>query len=164
MAARAQVIAYQDKLSRTKDSHKSIDLDNIDPGVRLHDINAIHPLTGKPIPVYIASYVLADYGPGAVMGVPFNDERDCSFALENNLPLIQVLSEDDSTLVNSTDKFNGMGPEEAATAIVAHLEETGLATWQTQYRLRDWLVSRQRYWGCPIPVLFCEQCGQVGES
>ena len=79
------------KKASQKKSHTSLDLDDIDPGVRLHGIEALHPITGEKLPVYVASYVVGEYGPGAVMGVPFYDERDCQFALDNCLPLIQVL-------------------------------------------------------------------------
>ena len=120
------------------------DLDNIDPGVKLYGVEVLHPVTGKRLPVYVASYVIGDYGPGALMGVPLHDERDCAFALENGLPLIQVLSDDekDCRLVNSTECFNGLQVDEGARAIVAKLDELGYGSWHTEYRLRDWLVSR----------------------
>ena len=133
----------------------------------------IHPFTGAKLPVYVASYVLADYGPGALMGVPMHDERDCAFALENNLTLIQVIdgeedeAEKGGTLVNSGEDFDGMSTVEGAKAIVKRLEEMGQGAWATEYRLRDWLVSRQRYWGCPIPVVFCnceKNLGALGET
>ena len=86
MAARNQVHTYKEKIRKKNDL--TIDLDNMEPGVRLHGIDAVHPLTGKRLPVYVASYVLADYGLGSIMGVPLHDERDCAFALANGLPLI----------------------------------------------------------------------------
>ena len=134
-----------------------VDLENMDPGVRLHGIWAKHPLTGKQVPVYVASYVLADYGNGIVMGVPFHDERDQAFALENDLDMICVVDEESQTMVNSTEDLNGVTVEKAAQKVVELLGENGKFT--TEYRLRDWLVSRQRYWGCPIPIVNCEKCG-----
>ena len=140
-----------------------VDLDDMEPGVKLYGVEVLHPLTGQKLPVYVASYVLADYGPGALMGVPLHDERDCAFALANCLPLIEVISEEDK-LVNSSDEFNGLDAKEAATAIMAKFKGLGSGEWKTEYRLRDWLVSRQRYWGCPIPVRFCENCGPIRET
>ena len=170
MAARSQLQAYRAKIEKTGIAmKKEIDLDNMEPGVRLHGVEVEHPLTGQKLPVFVAPYVVADYGPGALMGVPLHDERDCAFALANNLPLIQVLSDQqadevsEETLVNSTAEFNGMKASEAAQAITEKLSEQGLGGVKTEYRLRDWLVSRQRYWGCPIPILFCESCGPVSE-
>ena len=93
----------------------------IDPGLKLNNTFAVHPLTGEKLPVYIAPYVLSEYGSGALMGVPMHDERDCAFALENCLPLIQVISDDEKHLVNSSDKFNGMSLAEGAKAIVSEL-------------------------------------------
>ena len=87
---------------------KEINLDDMEPGVKLSNTHAVHPLTGEKLPVYLASYVLSDYGEGALMGVPLHDERDCAFALANNLPMVQVISDDEKHLVNSTDDFNGL--------------------------------------------------------
>ena len=125
MAARNQFQQYKEKMDLVKT--KEINLDEMEPGVKLYGVEAIHPLTGKKLPVYVASYVLADYGPGALMGVPLHDERDCAFALANCLPLIQVLSEDEVNpcLVNSTAEFNGLGFEEGAKAIVDKLSSIG---------------------------------------
>lgn len=135
---------------------------------------AKHPLTGEEIPIWVANYVLMDYGTGAVMGVPAHDERDFAFARKYHLPIRQVIRPregeeageqnaayvDDGLLINS-DSFDGMTNREAIRAIAAQLEsqEKGGAT--VSYRLRDWLFSRQRYWGCPIPILYCDDCGVV---
>ena len=120
-----------------------------------------HPLTGAAVPVFEADYVLADYATGAVMGVPAHDERDRVFAQENGLPIVSVLSEDGSTLVNSGD-FTGMDAERGTLAIEEALVLSGNGTRHTSYRLRDWLISRQRPWGAPIPIIHCSaSCGAV---
>ena len=115
----------------------------------------------------MADYVLATYGTGAVMAVPAHDERDHAFAEKFNLPIEKVIDggseelfTDDGTLVNSGE-FNGLSSAEAREAIVAKLEKMNLGTKKVNYRLRDWLVSRQRYWGAPIPIVHCEKCGTV---
>ena len=119
----------------------------------------INPLTGKKMPIWIANYVLADYGTGAVMGVPAHDDRDNDFAKKFELEIIPVIDEDDK-MINSGE-FDGMNKDDAFNAIVEKLEEMGRGKKTTNYRLRDWLISRQRYWGCPIPVVYCEDCGIV---
>ena len=138
-----------------------------------------HPVTGKELPVWVANYVLMSYGSGAVMAVPSHDERDFEFANKFQLPIIQVIdakgAEDadfDATqwqewygskegkLVNSGE-FDGLDFQAAFDALLAKLEPQGLANVKVQFRLRDWGVSRQRYWGCPIPMINCEKCGQV---
>ena len=124
-------------------------------GVRLEGISAIHPITQEKIPVFIADYVLAGYGTGAVMAVPAHDERDGEFAENFDLPVVEVLSEGD-TLVNSCE-HNGLSLDEAKKV----LTEKSSGKMTNTYRLRDWGVSRQRYWGCPIPIIHCEECGPV---
>ncbi|MST63180.1 leucine--tRNA ligase [Peptostreptococcus anaerobius] len=119
----------------------------------------INPLTGKEIPIWVANYVLADYGTGAVMGVPAHDERDNDFAVKYNFDIIPVIDENDK-MINSQE-FNGMTKEEAFDGIIEKLESEGKGNKKTNYRLRDWLISRQRYWGCPIPVVYCDDCGIV---
>ena len=132
--------------------------------------NAINPINGKSVPIYAADYVLYSYGTGAVMGVPSHDERDFAFAKKYGLPITRVVKgvntddtlpfHEDGILVNSPG-FDGMTSEEARKAILSKLAKEGKGSHKTNYRLRDWLVSRQRYWGAPIPVIHCEKCGVV---
>ena len=119
----------------------------------------INPLTGKKMPIWIANYVLADYGTGAVMGVAAHDDRDNDFAKKYGLEIIPVIDEDDK-MINS-GQFDGMNKDEAFDKIIEKLEEMGKGNKKTNFRLRDWLISRQRYWGCPIPVIYCPDCGIV---
>ncbi|MDJ0579833.1 leucine--tRNA ligase [Crocosphaera sp.] len=136
---------------------------------------AINPFNGEEIPILIADYVLYEYGTGAVMGVPAHDTRDFKFATEKQLPIKVVIvaenSEDSNPtlteaytepgiMVNSGD-FDGMPSTEGKTAIIDYAEKQGYGKARIQYRLRDWLISRQRYWGCPIPVVHCPSCGTV---
>ena len=119
----------------------------------------INPLTGKKMPIWIANYVLADYDTGAVMGVAAHDDRDNDFAKKYDLEIIPVIDEDDK-MINS-GQFDGMNKDEAFDKIIEKLEEMGKGNKKTNFRLRDWLISRQRYWGCPIPVIYCPDCGIV---
>ncbi len=131
---------------------------------------AIHPLTGKKIPVYLADYVLYSYGTGAVMAVAAHDERDYAFAKKYGLPVTQVIQKvgeetvlpfcEDGILVNS-GIFDGLSGDEARDAIAVHLTKIGKGGKKVNYRLRDWSVSRQRYWGAPIPMIHCAKCGVV---
>ncbi|RKD32481.1 leucine--tRNA ligase [Thermohalobacter berrensis] len=136
---------------------------------------AINPLTKKEIPIYIANYVLIDYGTGAIMAVPAHDERDFEFAKKYDLPVIPVIKPeneeidlenikkpytDNGVMINS-DKFNGLNNEEAKSKIVKYLEEEKIGKESINYKLRDWLISRQRYWGTPIPIIYCDECGIV---
>lgn len=139
---------------------------------------AINPFTGDEIPILIADYVLYEYGTGAVMGVPAHDARDFKFAKEKQLPIKVVIvpTSDDVETVNDTpleaaytepgivvnsDQFNGMDSVKAKTGIIDYAEQQGWGKARVQYRLRDWLISRQRYWGAPIPVIHCPNCGAV---
>lgn len=119
----------------------------------------INPLTDKKMPIWIANYVLADYGTGAVMGVAAHDDRDNDFAKKYDLEIIPVIDKDDK-MINS-GQFDGMNKDEAFDKIIEKLEEMGKGNKKTNFRLRDWLISRQRYWGCPIPVIYCPDCGIV---
>ena len=128
----------------------------------------INPFTGRVCPVWVADYALVDYGTGAVMAVPAHDSRDFDFATKYNLPIIQVIDgegynpnkvfEDPGVLVNSGE-FTGTDNETAKKKITEYAEKMGFGHSKVQYRLRDWLISRQRYWGAPIPVVYCEKCG-----
>ena len=135
---------------------------------------AKNPMSGEDVPIWIANYVLVDYGTGAVMGSPAHDERDWEFAKKYNLPIKPVVSHegeeysldawqtsyhDDGITVNS-GKFDGLTSEETRVAITKRFEEQGIGEGKTNFRLRDWLISRQRYWGVPIPVCYCEHCGE----
>ena len=131
---------------------------------------ASNPVSGEKVPVWVADYVLGGYGTGAVMGVPGHDERDFAFAEKYNLPIIEVVEKPanatehvfhgEGTLINSGE-FDGMPSSEAREAIVALLEEKGQGAAKTTYKMRDWLISRQRYWGAPIPIIHCDEHGAV---
>ncbi len=119
----------------------------------------INPLTNKKVPLWIANYVLVDYGTGAVMAVPAYDDRDKDFATKYDLEFIKVIDED-GKMINS-EEFNGINSNEAFNKIVEKIEKENIGRKTVNYRLRDWLISRQRYWGCPIPVVYCDCCGIV---
>ena len=135
---------------------------------------AVNPMSGEQVPIWIANYVLVDYGTGAVMGSPAHDERDWEFAHKYDLPIKPVVSHngesynfdaweesdhEDGVLINSGE-FDGQTSEEARKNITAALHERGIGEGKTNFRLRDWLISRQRYWGVPIPVVYCDTCGE----
>ncbi len=131
---------------------------------------AINPVNGRKIPVYLADYVLATYGTGAVMAVPAHDERDFAFATKYGLPIEKVIEKQggetelpftEDGIVRGSVEFDGLFGEEARDAIAAHISKLGKGGKKVNYRLRDWLVSRQRYWGAPIPVIHCPVCGVV---
>ena len=136
---------------------------------------AINPMNGNKVPIWIANYVLMGYGTGAVMGVPAHDQRDFEFAKKYNLPIRVVISPqdkvlhpdemteayvDEGILVNS-DRFNGMNSQEAIKAIGEFMTDKGIGEFKVNFKLRDWLISRQRYWGAPIPIVYCDKCGIV---
>ncbi|WPC42121.1 leucine--tRNA ligase [Clostridium sp. JS66] len=128
---------------------------------------AINPINGRKVPIWVADYVLNTYGTGAVMAVPAHDERDFAFATKYNLPIERVIEGGDSLpyiehgkMINSSE-FNGLSTNEGKEAVVKKLQSINLGGWKVNYRLRDWLVSRQRYWGAPIPIVYCEKCGTV---
>lgn len=128
---------------------------------------AVNPANGRKVPIWVADYVLSTYGTGAVMAVPAHDERDFAFATKFSLSIERVIEGGEGlpfteygTLVNS-EEFSGISSSDAKVKIVQKLEKEKLASFKTNYRLRDWLVSRQRYWGAPIPIVYCEKCGTV---
>ena len=139
---------------------------------------AINPLTGKKVPIFISDYVLMGYGTGAIMAVPAHDQRDFDFAKKFDLEIIPVVDSDDpevdvydlkaafaaeGTMINS-EMFNGMNNKEAIEKIIDYLEEKKIGKKSINYKLRDWLISRQRYWGTPIPMIHCDDCGWVPEK
>ena len=161
---------YQMQAARKSDFERS-ELAKDKTGVPLEGITAINPATGKPIPVWISDYVLMGYGTGAIMAVPGHDTRDYEFAKKMGLPIVEVVAGGDITkeaytdcesgvLVNS-GFLNGMQVEDAKKAMIDWLEEQGIGRKKTNFKLRDWLFSRQRYWGEPIPLVYCEHCGWV---
>ncbi len=121
--------------------------------------HATNPVNGEQIPIWVADYVLMEYGTGAIMAVPAHDERDREFAETFDLPIVPVVDEN-GTLINS-GRFDGMPADEAKAAIVESLREQGRGRSAINYRLRDWSFSRQRYWGAPIPIVYCDECGVV---
>ena len=138
----------------------------------------INPLNGKKVPVFISDYVLMDYGTGAIMAVPAHDQRDFEFAKAFDLEIIPVVDPEDpevdlynlkeafaaeGRMINS-GKFDGMNNKEAIEKVIEYLEEEGIGRKTVNYKLRDWLISRQRYWGTPIPMIYCEDCGWVPEK
>ena len=140
-------------------------------GVRIDGINAINPLTKKEIPIYVSDYVLMSYGTGAIMAVPAHDTRDHDFAKAFNLPIVEVIAGGDvekepytdvaaGRLVNS-GFLNGMEVKDAKKAVIEYLEEHKIGKRKVNYKLRDWVFSRQRYWGEPIPIVHCPHCGAV---
>ena len=167
VAAFVERVATQDKLVR---SSEEAEKEGIFTGGTCRN-----PLTGVKIPIYAANFVLAEYGTGAVMAVPAHDQRDFEFARKYGLPVVAVIQPDGEELSPGTmtsayegpgrmvhsGTFSGMPSEEGKTRITAYFEEQGIGKGKVQYRLRDWGVSRQRYWGCPIPVIHCEACGVV---
>ena len=162
--------AYQEMAARKSDFERT-ELVKEKTGVEIKGIRAINPATGKEIPIFISDYVLAGYGTGAIMAVPAHDERDWEFAKKFGLPIIEVVAGGNvdeaaytdtasGVLVNS-GFLNGLEVAEAKEAMVKFLTEKGIGAERVNYKLRDWVFSRQRYWGEPIPVVNCEKCGWV---
>ncbi len=165
---RADVEAYIEQTAKTSEIER-LSTAREKTGVYIGH-NAINPINGKAVPIFVADYVLYSYGTGAVMGVPSGDERDFEFATKYNLPITRVTKGincndelpfcEEGIIVNSMG-FDGMTTQEGRKAIVNKLIQEGKAQYKTNYRLRDWLVSRQRYWGAPIPIIYCDKCGTV---
>ncbi|HPT85988.1 MAG TPA: leucine--tRNA ligase [Bacillota bacterium] len=170
-----EVRAYQAQAARKSDFERT-ELQKEKTGVRLDGVVAINPANGVSIPIFISDYVLATYGTGAIMAVPGHDTRDWEFAKKFGLPIVQVVADssgaevdvesgaytetETGVLVNS-DYLNGLSVEDAKKKIVEVLGEKGLAQPKVNYKLRDWVFSRQRYWGEPVPMVWCEKCGWV---
>ena len=163
---------YQ-KQASLKSAFERSELNKEKTGVEIKGIRAINPLTNKEIPIWISDYVLITYGTGAIMAVPAHDTRDYEFAKKFNLPIVQVvdgenvdLSKEAFTdvatgkLINS-DFLNGLEVSEAKKVVIDYLEKNNIGTKKVNYKLRDWVFSRQRYWGEPIPMVYCEDCGWV---
>ena len=166
------VVAYREMASRKSDFERT-ELAKDKTGVMLNGLTAINPVNGKEIPVWISDYVLMTYGTGAIMAVPAHDERDWEFAKKFNMPIIEVVAGSPvdvneavftdvatGTLVNS-GFLDGLSVADAKEKIIEFLTEKGIGHQKTNYKLRDWVFSRQRYWGEPIPVVKCEKCGYV---
>ena len=165
--------AYKDECAK-KTEFERTQLTKDKTGVRIEGISAVNPLNGKEIPIYISDYVMLGYGTGAIMAVPAHDTRDWEFAKKFGLPIIEVVKGNTpsdldkeaftdvatGTLVNS-DFLNGLSVEDAKNKMYAWLEENGKGHKQVNFKLRDWVFSRQRYWGEPIPMVYCEKCGWV---
>ena len=166
------LVEYREMASRKSDFERT-ELAKDKTGVMIDGLCAINPVNGKEIPIWVSDYVLMSYGTGAIMAVPAHDERDWDFAKKFNMPIIEVVAGSEvsveeavytdvatGTLVNS-DFLNGLSVAEAKEKIIAFLEEKGIGTAKTNFKLRDWVFSRQRYWGEPIPIVKCEKCGYV---
>lgn len=169
-----EIVEYREMAAKKSDFERT-ELAKDKTGVEIKGITAINPVNGKEIPVWISDYVLMTYGTGAIMAVPAHDDRDWEFAKKFNLPLIQVVGKEGTTvdinaeaftdvatgvLMNS-DFLNGLEVKDAKKKIIEFLEEKGIGTKKVNFKLRDWVFSRQRYWGEPIPIVKCEKCGYV---
>ena len=169
-----EVKAYQAQAARKSAFARSA-LAKEKTGVKIDGLTAVNPVNGKEIPIWVSDYVLMSYGTGAIMAVPAHDERDWEFAKKFNMPIIQVVESSEGPvdvneaafvdvatgkLVNS-GFLNGMEVAEAKKAIIEYLEKENIGTQKTNYKLRDWVFSRQRYWGEPIPIVHCDKCGYV---
>ena len=166
----AAVVAYREDAGKKSDFERT-ELVKEKTGVRLEGVYAINPVNGKEIPIFISDYVLSTYGTGAIMAVPAHDTRDWEFAKKFDLPIIEVVAGGDvqneaftdvetGKLVNS-EFLNGLEVKEAKVKIIEWLTEKGIGTKKINFKLRDWVFSRQRYWGEPVPLVNCEKCGWV---
>ena len=171
-----EIKEYQKQASLKSDFERA-ELNKDKTGVEIKGIKAVNPLTGSLIPIWVSDYVLSTYGTGAIMAVPAHDDRDYAFAKKFNLPMIQVIeSNDESCICNIEEEpftdvatgklinsgfLTGLSVEDAKKSVIKHLEENNIGTKKINYKLRDWVFSRQRYWGEPIPMIYCEDCGWV---
>ena len=168
------ILAYREEAAKKSDFERS-ELAKDKTGVQVDGIVAVNPVNGKEIPIWVSDYVLMSYGTGAIMAVPAHDDRDWEFAKKFNLPIIQVVAKDGEevdvnaaaftdvatgVLVNS-GFLNGLSVADAKAKMIEFLEEKKIGHAKVNYKLRDWVFSRQRYWGEPIPVVYCEKCGYV---
>lgn len=165
-----EVLAYKEEAARKSDFERT-ELVKEKTGVCLDGVMAVNPVNNKQIPIFVSDYVLMSYGTGAIMAVPAHDERDYAFAKAFNLPMVEVVAGGDITkgaytdiqkgeMIHS-DFLNGLSVEEAKDRMITFLQQKGVGQPKINYKLRDWVFSRQRYWGEPIPVVFCEKCGCV---
>ena len=163
------VVAYQKEAASKSDLERT-ELNKEKTGVRLDGVRGINPVNGKEIPIFISDYVLATYGTGAIMAVPAHDTRDWEFAKAFGCEIIEVVQggdvekeaftlKDDTGIMVNSDFLNGMTVKDAIPAITKWLEEKGIGHEQVNFKLRDWVFSRQRYWGEPIPMIWCDKCG-----
>ncbi len=167
----AEVEDYMLQAARKSDLERT-DLAKDKSGVRLQGIEGVHPVSGKHIPIFVSDYVLITYGTGIVMGVPGHDQRDWDFATKFGLPIVEVVQggdvtkeaftiKDDTGIMVNSGFLNGMTVRAAIPAMKQYVTEKGIGRPKTNYKLRDWVFSRQRYWGEPIPMVNCPQCGWV---
>ena len=165
------VRAYQREAAKKSDFERT-ELNKDKTGVVIEGVRAINPVTGDEIPIFLSDYVLASYGTGAIMAVPGHDQRDWEFAREFNLPIIEVvkggdvekeayIAKDDTAIMVNSGFLDGMSVRDAIPTMIKWLEERGFGRSKVNYKLRDWVFSRQRYWGEPIPIIHCPKCGWV---
>ena len=166
------VRAYREEAARKSDFERT-ELNKDKTGVKLDGVAAINPVNGREIPIFVSDYVLMGYGTGAIMAVPAHDDRDWEFAKKFGCEIIEVVSggedvqkaaftaKDETGILVNSDFLNGKTVKDAIPAMIAWLEEKGIGRAKVQYKLRDWVFSRQRYWGEPIPLVYCEKCGWV---
>lgn len=164
----SEVQKYQEE-AKSKTEIERTDVTKEKTGVKLDGLTAINPLNNKEVEIWISDYVLSSYGTGAIMAVPAHDDRDYAFAKKFGIPIIPVIEGGDINVAPYTEDglhinsefLNGLGKEEAITKMLEYLEEHKLGTKKTNYRLQDWIFSRQRFWGEPIPMINCPKCGWV---